>query len=428
MGFMEYLKKLMDQQVNSENLLTGKPDTRTVGERLRAGGEWVPGPSDVISGYDAVEAFKKGNYGEAALNAVGILPGIPAMAGVIRKSSESMVPEFAYKDWETVPESRNEELVQNTLNALHQKWAKSAGSETDPFYKLIEEGKINSENMDEVFGGANEIAAIIRERPEFMSRLEQFGGYGGQYDRLPHWTKMLEDFRDNLDLPPNVAKGEGKMIYDLYDANLLAPNLEDVDFGKFLSKENFQMFDFTDNLTNKEQKFFDKLNDQDMVAMDLSRNSMPLFGDQGKFALMRALQKGNITPSSLADNRIGISGLIDFTRQYKDELMAEGAKVPPEDILNTFDTGHQWMELKNPQQLEFEGNKMSNCVGGYCDKVEKGDSRIFSLRNAEGTPKVTAEWDPRSRTFPQMFGPGNSTPKEKYRDMMDWLISQSIDW
>ena len=165
-----------------------------------------------------------------------------------------------------------------------------------------------------------------------------------------------------------------------------------------------------------------------MVGYDLSRNTLPLFGDKGEQALLYALNKGRVTPSSLADNRVSLSGLIDFVQQHKDDVLAEGAKIPPEDIINTFGSGHQWVELKKPEQLTFEGEKMSNCVGGYCDKVEKGNSRIFSLRNAEGTPKITAEWDPRYRHFIQMRGPGNSVPKDKYQSMMDWLIDKSIDW
>jgi hypothetical protein len=431
MGFLDYIKKMMDQEVNTTNLMTGEPDRRTVGQRLRAGGEWVPGPSDVIAGYDAWEALKKGNYGEAALNAVGTLPLVPALGGVIRKSSESMVPKYAYDSWNVQPESRNEELTQNAINTLHQKWAKSAGSETDPFYKLIEEGKINSENMDEIFGGANEIADLVRDRGDFAEVLDNLGGYSGQYDRLPHWTRQLADWRENVDLPPMGGTGDAKMIGDIYDAFLLAPMRRgDGDLGKFAGKGDllYKSPEFPELLSEKEQKFFDKLGDYDPVAVSLERDNLPIFGGKGEMALFNALEKGRITPSSLADNRVSITGLIDFIQQHKDDILREGAKTPPEDIVHTFESGHRWEELKNTDQLGFEGQKMSNCVGGYCDKVKRGESRIFSLRNPEGTPKITAEWDPRTRSFNQIYGPGNSLPKDKYRDMIDKLIEKSIDW
>jgi hypothetical protein len=431
MGFLDYIKKMMDQEVNTTNLMTGEPDRRTVGQRLRAGGEWVPGPSDVISGYDAWEALKKGNYGEAALNAVGTLPLVPALGGVIRKSSESIVPKYAYDSWNNQTNSRNEELVQNAINTLHQKWAKSAGSETDPFYKLIEEGKINAENMDDVFGGANEIGDLIRDRGDFAAKLDTLGGYSGQYDRLPHWTRQLADWRENVDLPPMEGVGDAKMIGDLYDAFLLAPPMRgNGDLGKFAGKGDllYKFPDYAEALSDKEKAFFDKLGDYDPVGLDLYKSEVPMFENKGEPALLHALNKGRITPSSLADNRISLSGLIDFIQQHQDDVLQEGAKVPPEDVVHTFESGHRWEELKNPEQLGFEGKKMSNCVGGYCSKVEKGESRIFSLRNPEGTPKITAEWDPRTRSFNQIYGPGNSMPKDKYRDMIDKLIEMSIDW
>ncbi len=43
------------------------------------------------------------------------------------------------------------------------------------------------------------------------------------------------------------------------------------------------------------------------------------------------------------------------------------------------------------KQLKYEGDTMGHCVGGYCDEVLQGDSRIFSLRDAKGEPHVTIE-------------------------------------
>lgn len=44
--------------------------------------------------------------------------------------------------------------------------------------------------------------------------------------------------------------------------------------------------------------------------------------------------------------------------------------------------------------LKYEGDTMSHCVGGYCDDVLEGHSRIFSLRDAKGWPHVTIETRP----------------------------------
>jgi len=49
--------------------------------------------------------------------------------------------------------------------------------------------------------------------------------------------------------------------------------------------------------------------------------------------------------------------------------------------------------------LKYEGDTMGHCVGGYCDDVMGGRSRIFSLRDAKGEPHVTIETSPTTRAF-----------------------------
>lgn len=47
--------------------------------------------------------------------------------------------------------------------------------------------------------------------------------------------------------------------------------------------------------------------------------------------------------------------------------------------------------------LRFEGDTMGHCVGGYCDDVTSGRSRIFSLRDSRGMPHVTIETAPGAK-------------------------------
>lgn len=54
--------------------------------------------------------------------------------------------------------------------------------------------------------------------------------------------------------------------------------------------------------------------------------------------------------------------------------------------------------------LTNEGDSMGHCVGGYCYDVARGDSEIYSLRDAKGEPHVTIETQPRR---PQWDGFGN---------------------
>ena len=41
--------------------------------------------------------------------------------------------------------------------------------------------------------------------------------------------------------------------------------------------------------------------------------------------------------------------------------------------------------------LKYEGDIMKHCVGGYCQSVESGQTKIYSLRDAKGKPHVTIE-------------------------------------
>ena len=51
------------------------------------------------------------------------------------------------------------------------------------------------------------------------------------------------------------------------------------------------------------------------------------------------------------------------------------------------------------EALKYEGDTMGHCVGGYCDDVMEGRSRIFSLRDAKGEPHVTIETSPRRSDY-----------------------------
>lgn len=71
--------------------------------------------------------------------------------------------------------------------------------------------------------------------------------------------------------------------------------------------------------------------------------------------------------------------------------------------------------IKDPRRaaladaLKYEGDTMGHCVGGYCDDVASGKSRIFSLRDAKGQPHTTIEvspsreLDPNHEMIPQVI-------------------------
>lgn len=89
---------------------------------------------------------------------------------------------------------------------------------------------------------------------------------------------------------------------------------------------------------------------------------------------------------------------------YRAENMEKAALASMEGMPVVKDypeAGMKWMELKHPESaeetkkwLKQEGDIMGHCVGGYCDDVMSGRSRIFSLRDAKGMPHVTIESAP----------------------------------
>jgi hypothetical protein len=80
-------------------------------------------------------------------------------------------------------------------------------------------------------------------------------------------------------------------------------------------------------------------------------------------------------------------------------------------------------DLKNA--LDYEGRLLAHCVGGYCPKVETGQSRIFSLRNEKGVPVTTVEIQ-RGDLLNQVKGYENAVPKEQMPFVVDFLRSQPI--
>ncbi len=68
--------------------------------------------------------------------------------------------------------------------------------------------------------------------------------------------------------------------------------------------------------------------------------------------------------------------------------------------------------------LKYEGDTMGHCVGGYCDSVANGGSRIFSLRDSNNKPHVTIETSPVPdhswSSIVQIKGKRNTKPVDKY--------------
>ena len=83
-------------------------------------------------------------------------------------------------------------------------------------------------------------------------------------------------------------------------------------------------------------------------------------------------------------------------------VSAPGGRVIASAMAPELAAREAWADAGHPQlqdALKYEGDVMGHCVGGYCDDVLLGRSRIFSLRDAKGEPHVTIETEPRRFLF-----------------------------
>jgi hypothetical protein len=87
-------------------------------------------------------------------------------------------------------------------------------------------------------------------------------------------------------------------------------------------------------------------------------------------------------------------GLLHTVSDPKGITQIEATNSPQDALLRYYNRrgGEGYKALEDA--LQYEGNTMGHCVGGYCPDVSAGRSRIFSLRDTKGEPHVTVEVNP----------------------------------
>jgi len=87
-------------------------------------------------------------------------------------------------------------------------------------------------------------------------------------------------------------------------------------------------------------------------------------------------------------------------------------KVEHGEFVYKFKNGWTVESLKGKRQLDCEAGFLSHCVYTYKDRVDSGQSVIYSLRDPDGVPYITMEWKPAEASgkgkFTQVFGKTNS--------------------
>jgi len=95
-------------------------------------------------------------------------------------------------------------------------------------------------------------------------------------------------------------------------------------------------------------------------------------------------------------------------------------QVSNERVLYRCSDKKHFVYLLNPEDLSYEGKRMSNCVKGesYKAKVRNERSIIISLRDEKNEPHVTIEIDVKDGAIIQQYGKGNTVPLPEYKRMI----------
>lgn len=116
----------------------------------------------------------------------------------------------------------------------------------------------------------------------------------------------------------------------------------------------------------------------------------------------------------------------DADKQQKEwhEALAKkagGSAILKEDglsVFKMFDTGYAWVKVFGEDSLNREGDIMGHCVGSYYDEVSRGDTYIYSLRDAKNIPHITVEYAVKDRAIKQIKGTANKAVIPKYHPYM----------
>lgn len=110
----------------------------------------------------------------------------------------------------------------------------------------------------------------------------------------------------------------------------------------------------------------------------------------------------------------------EMAKKAEEQEQGELALDDGQEIVVKFDDESYWLDLAT-DFCRDEGNAM-----GHCGSASIGT--LFSLRDKLGRPKITADIDVDNKVAGQIFGKGNTTPKQEYhRKILQLLGTLKIE-
>lgn len=104
--------------------------------------------------------------------------------------------------------------------------------------------------------------------------------------------------------------------------------------------------------------------------------------------ILAELRRQNRLPRGLDINQMSFKEFEDWLMDWKRENRESEDQG---EVIYEYPDGWTMQRLTTPEQLQYEGDEMGHCVGGYLNQVEAGDSIIYSLRDRKGNPHATME-------------------------------------
>ena len=148
--------------------------------------------------------------------------------------------------------------------------------------------------------------------------------------------------------------------------------------------------------------------------------------DDYEMAVLRLKEKSTAIAMWSKENSVdltktSLAEALDAVKGFEVEIDVEQGEIVYE-----FEDGYTLQRLRTAGQLSDEGTVMQHCVGEYADAVVDGEVEIYSLRDPNGNPHATMEWDPCGEEFEQIQGKQNATPVAKYLPYLQEVITEDF--
>lgn len=371
------------------------------------GGNWLAGQG---SAEEAVQGLKP------RVNTAAETPQVLAKYGLTPEQLQALPRAERLKMYDEflAPENRQVLAMENWLDQKLAKYIRNEmGTPEDPVRALAERG-------------------VLHVDPEDLNyRLDAYGKYAAPGQEFMAGSDAAKLWEGASDLHISPATAEHAAFYNALGANLTehnpwltrvppdTPVYSLADPRGLASDLGFTHL--VDELRNATRAGSDLPRELQLSPEQLGRVSMPQAVE-----LVDRINKWRAAQKADADLSRSTNAAVFEHKAYPEqgyrwvELKAPPAERLSDDQLRSLMQGRDMLPdeieaaLRDPdtramiadeaasagetgplaKALEYEGEAMGHCVGGYCPDVAEGRSRIFSLRDAKGQPHVTIEVQP----------------------------------